>query len=172
MVRFTGAAIAVLATASLIAAAPLDTHHHGTKHTGSSVDTLSKRKTIAGTTYFFSRADCTNPCVENGLCLSGQTHKGNLQNDNHSGQWSTFGGDRTCWDVPAGTKSVSLTVGNDHGYWATDVPCDELSDRIAKGTDAGITWYKLGSGDSESGPGICNGPDNLPQGLRSIAYAW
>lgn len=63
MVRFTGIAIVVLATAPFAFSAPLDLHGH----TDNATSILGTRKDqiLAGRADFFSREDCQNPCVEN-----------------------------------------------------------------------------------------------------------
>ena len=95
----------ILALATLAVAAP------------SSIPLQSR--SIDASINFFTRYDCTNPCVENGMCLAGQTGEGfsALSDDD----W--VGWDSGCWDFPEGTHSLALSVNNGHKFTGIDKSC-------------------------------------------------
>jgi hypothetical protein len=74
-----------------------------------------------GSINWFSRYDCTNPCVEDGYCLSGQESEGDL-----GGEDSFIGWDSGCWDRPAGAHSVAVSVDNGHKFTAIDKSCKKF----------------------------------------------
>lgn len=81
--------------------------------------TLDKRS-FSGDINFFERWDCKNPCVENGLCLSGQTGRGMKGS---APNWE--GWDDGCWDRPAGAHSLSIGISNGHKFTGINKSCKQ-----------------------------------------------
>lgn len=186
--------IAALAAASLTLARPLDItgslddaisdvweESMGSISDGHRIDTVDvslegrARDTdfADGSLDFFSRYDCTNPCVDIGYCTGSTRTLGNLKmadGQESAGAWSTANGVSGCWDVPEGTHSVALSVSDGHGYSGRNLTCAEIKEKADRDEWTGIEWFVLESG--EGGEGVCNWEDRLPEGLKSIGYNW
>lgn len=155
--------LAVLATAALTLAAPLNAHGHDTPSQNSTI--LPRADTFGGTVNFFKREDCQNACVENGMCLSGQTTDGDL-NPLGAGSWDSWGG-KTCWDLRPGTKSIALTQGDGWGYTWSDQTCKVLEQ---EDKDPGF-WDHVKGGKMASGreDAKCS---LTPEGMVSLNFDW
>ena len=141
--------LAILGAASLATAAPLN----------NATEPLLYKRDFQGTINYFSRYDCTNPCVEDGMCLSGQTGTGDLLNIQ-----SFLGWDAECWDRPAGAHSASFSVDNGHGFTAIDKSCADFK---KDGYVANI-YFKGGSSDNSK-------PTCMPMNhhhVKAVYYNW
>ena len=81
--------------------------------------TLEERS-FSGNINFFKRWDCSDDCVENGLCLSGQRDRGM---SGSAQDW--IGWDDGCWDRPAGAHSLALSISNGHKFTGIDKSCKQ-----------------------------------------------
>lgn len=153
--------VAVLALAgTLISGAPLNV----------TATALSPRaKFFSGTTSFFSRADCTNPCVESGSCLSGTTNKGDLDPNNSYGVWHSSEGISGCWDVPAYAKSLLLTESTGHGFLGSSLTCAEMKKAVDTNIWDGARGFIVKFGKGETRNWQCT---FLEEGMKSVVYNW
>ena len=127
--------------------------------TNFTIPDLSPRDEFSGSINWFSRYDCRNPCVEDGMCASGQTGTGDLGSDEGLLSWTSG-----CWDRPAGAHSVSVAVDDGHKFTALSVSCDEFDSNGYKADE-----YQLPTADSGSG-GTCT--QLAHHKWKSVMYDW
>lgn len=156
----------LVAACALTLAAPLAANE--TSHINTALASR-KRGFFGGTTSFFTRADCTNPCVENGFCLGGTTNKGDLDPNNSYGVWHSSEGISGCWDVPAGAKSLLLTETTGHGFSGSSFTCAEKKKAADTKIWDGAMSFDVKFGKGTTGNWQCT---YLEGGWKSVGYNW
>lgn len=169
MVRFSSTILAALAAADISLAVPLDVHGHD-----STTSIEGRGHVFGGKVDFFSRYDCTNPCLTSGSCRGGADAKGDLTVKDQDGDFSSIKVQTLCWDVPAGAHAVALTVSDGHGFNGSSVSCDQGLKNYHSDNYDGVRAVIMLSGDHEASGQKCNtaASETLPDWVRSISYNW
>lgn len=161
MARLLLHATAVLsATFTLTSAAPMNV---------TELNLSARAKFSGGTTSFFSRADCTSPCVENGSCLAGATNKSDLDPNNSYGIWHSSEGISGCWDVPAHAKSLLLTESSGKGFKGSSFTCAQIKKAADTKNWNGATKFPVKFGKGITGNWQCT---FLDEEMKSVSYIW
>ncbi|KAK3696610.1 hypothetical protein LTR37_017863 [Vermiconidia calcicola] len=121
-------------------------------------NTLVKRD-FQGSINWFKRWDCTNDCVEIGMCLSGQTHRGTSDSRD---PW--IGWDSGCWDKPDGINSVAVSVDNGHQFKGISKTCEQWK----KDDFVADSWHL----DTQNGYGDGNCNTFKHDKIKAVVYNW
>ena len=133
---------------------------------------IAARGSVQASINFFKRYDCTDDCVEIGMCLSGQQSEG--MKPISTSEW--LGWDHGCWDKPDSAYSLALSVNNGHKFKGINKSCKEYiklveakkwNDPTLKTKNMDVAKFEVGKDKGYHHRNVLNDDQ-----VKAIVYEW